>query len=91
MARTICLDRRRLFVLCSHLLDGAAQMSADARPFRFEKKGNRRDSKQAGVANAAGTKGWRPFVEIRLETRSGRERTFFSCSRHALLAPTPSS
>jgi hypothetical protein len=45
-------------------LDGGAPVSADERPFRLEKKGNRRDSsKQAGVADAAGTKGWRPSVK----------------------------
>ena len=44
-------------------LDGGAPMSADERPFR-SKRGNRRDSaKQAGVADAAGTKGWRPSVK----------------------------
>ena len=39
-ASTNCLDRRPLFVLCSHSsLDGGAPMSADERPFRLEKRG----------------------------------------------------
>jgi hypothetical protein len=45
-------------------LDGGAPMSADERPFGLEKRENRGDSsKQAGVADAAGTKGWRPSVK----------------------------
>jgi hypothetical protein len=45
-------------------LDGGAPVSADDWPLCLEKKGNRRDSsKQAGVADAAGTKGRRPSVK----------------------------
>jgi hypothetical protein len=51
-------------------LDGGAPMSADERPFPLEKGNRRIGSKQAGVADTAGTKGWRPSVENRLETRS---------------------
>ena len=54
------------------------------------KKGNRRiGSIQAGVADAAGTKGWRPSVDIgskRVRPGSGR---YFSCSpRASCLDPT---
>jgi hypothetical protein len=42
----------------------AREMSADERPFRLEKRGTEgMGSKQAGVADAAGTRGWRPSVE----------------------------
>jgi hypothetical protein len=44
-------------------LDGGAPMSADERPFRLEKGNRRIGSKQTGVADAAGTKGWRPSVK----------------------------
>jgi hypothetical protein len=48
----------------SKSLDGAAPMSADERPFRLEKRGTEGiGSKQAGVADAAGTKGWRLSVK----------------------------
>ena len=53
-------------------LDGGAQMSADERPFRLGRRAIEGiGSKQAGAADAAGTKGWRPSVDNRLETRSG--------------------
>jgi hypothetical protein len=80
-----------MFVLCSSpSLDGGAPMSADGRPFRLEKKGDRRiGSKQTGVADAAGTKGWRPSVEIRFETRSGQGAdVIFLQSARLCLAPT---
>jgi hypothetical protein len=46
-------------------LDGGTPMSAPTNgPFRLEKGGTEGiGSKQAGVADAAGTKGWRPSVE----------------------------
>ena len=45
-------------------LDGGAPMSADERPFRLEKKGNRRiGSKQAGVARCRRNEGLAPVRE----------------------------
>jgi hypothetical protein len=68
------------------LLDRSAPMSADERPYRLEKGTEGIGSKQAGVADAAGTKGWRPSVEIspkRVRARSGR---FFLRSAHFALS-----
>jgi hypothetical protein len=44
-------------------------MIADERPFDLEKGEPKDRLEQAGVVDAAGTKGWRPSVENRLETR----------------------
>ena len=72
-------------------LDGGAQMSADERPFRLERRGTEGiGSKQAGAADAAGTKGSGPSVDDGLETRSGlrADVIFLQSARLCLLAPT---
>jgi hypothetical protein len=56
-------------------------MSADEQPRDLE-KGEPKGSAQNRLAqqDAAGTKGWRPSVDNRLETRSGlKKRMLFSC------------
>jgi hypothetical protein len=68
----LCHNRRILltgdlcscYVPCIASLDGGAPMSADETTVPPRKRGTEGiGSKQAGVADAAGTKGWRPSVK----------------------------